>query len=189
MAMTLSAFARDSLPRVTAALTLLVASFTTAEINLAGSTPAEVAIWARLSPSARADLRSDRAMWRADATIASSPPSPALPAFAARLVLTEGGVDAAAGAMAGAIAGAAAGAEAATAVCTAAVVAGIAAAAAAVAVAAIDTLGAVEARRSPEWAVMGKPRSRPAAAPATREVTTVPARMTLRIQSSFRSTA
>ena len=55
--------------------------------------------------------------------------------------------------------------------------------------AAMETFGVVEARRSPEWAVMGTPRSRPAAAPVRREVATVPARMTLRIQSSFRSTA
>src|SRR5882762_383901 len=67
--------------------------------------------------------------------------------------------------------------------------AGAAAAAAAMAAAAIDTVGVVEARRSPDWAVIGTPRTRPAAAPVRREVATVPARMTLRIQSSFRSTA
>jgi len=86
MAMILSAWARDSLPRVTAALTFAVASFTTAAISLAGSIPAEEAIWARLSPSARADLRSDRAMWRADATTASSPPVPSVAALAAALL-------------------------------------------------------------------------------------------------------
>ena len=195
MAMILSAWARLSTPRFTAALILLVASSTTVAISLLGSIPAEVAIWARLFPAARPDLRSERAMWRADATAESSPPSSSVPALSSPLALVEPGLDlagnevmtwACAVAGTGTTAGAAAGAEASA--CTAgaagAAAAWTAAATAAMVAAGIEIFG-LEPTRSPDWAVTGTPRITPAAAPAKRLVATVPARTALRIQSSF----
>src|SRR6266851_2750268 len=182
-AMILSACACVSLPAATAASILVVASATTVEISLAGSTPAEVAICARLLPAARAAFRSETERWRAEARTSSSPASRASPVLASTLVVAAAGVVpdvegvdtcVPADTTTGAFIEVAAGAETlvATPACTE--TAPDAAAAAAVTF-------AVEVACSPEWAPARRPRMSAAAAPLSMVVATAPARTALRI--------